>query len=89
MVKKTRCGYGVEPGTRYNIIAFDHWGAVQIYPHALVNQVTGSVARYTFEQMIGRSSVFQEVIRQGKLAALTSSNVLITGESGTGKELFY
>ncbi|NLW91056.1 MAG: sigma-54-dependent Fis family transcriptional regulator [Syntrophomonadaceae bacterium] len=55
--------------------------------HALVNQVTGSVARYTFEQMIGRSPVFQEAIRQGKLAALTSSNVLITGESGTGKEL--
>lgn len=55
--------------------------------HALVNQVTGSVARYTFEQMIGCSSVFQEAIRQGKLAALANSNVLITGESGTGKEL--
>lgn len=55
--------------------------------HALVNQVTGSWARYTFEQMIGHSLVFQEVIRQGKLAALTNSNVLITGESGTGKEL--
>jgi len=55
--------------------------------HALVNQVTGSWARYTFDQMIGRSSVFQEAIRQGKLAALANSNVLITGESGTGKEL--
>ncbi|MGI5912587.1 MAG: sigma-54-dependent Fis family transcriptional regulator [Syntrophomonadaceae bacterium] len=55
--------------------------------HALVNQVTGSVARYTFKQMIGRSTVFQETIREGKLAALSSSNVLITGESGTGKEL--
>jgi transcriptional regulator of acetoin/glycerol metabolism len=55
--------------------------------HALVNQVTGSWARYTFEQMIGRSLVFQEAIRQGKLAALANSNVLITGESGTGKEL--
>ncbi len=55
--------------------------------HALVNRITGSVARYTFDQMIGRSSVFQKVIRQGKLAARTNSNVLITGESGTGKEL--
>ncbi len=55
--------------------------------HALVNQVTGSWARYTFEQMIGHSSAFQEAIRQGKLAALANSNVLITGESGTGKEL--
>ena len=55
--------------------------------HALVNQVTGSWARYTFDQMIGPSLVFQEAIRQGKLAALTNSNVLITGESGTGKEI--
>lgn len=55
--------------------------------HALVNQVTGSWARYTFEQMIGHSLVFQEAIRQGKLAALATSKVLITGESGTGKEL--
>jgi len=55
--------------------------------HALVNQVTGSVARYTFEQMIGNSSVFQEMINQGKRVAYSSYNVLITGESGTGKEL--
>lgn len=55
--------------------------------HALVNQVTGSMAKYTFEKMIGSSQLFKEVIRQGKRAALTNSNVLITGESGTGKEL--
>lgn len=55
--------------------------------HALVNQVAGSVAKYTFEQMIGSSLVFEEAIHQGKLAAMTNSNVLITGESGTGKEL--
>lgn len=55
--------------------------------HALVNRMTGSVARYTFEHMIGNSLAFQETIRQGKLAALANSNVLITGESGTGKEL--
>ena len=55
--------------------------------HALVNQMTGSRARYTFENMIGDSAVFQEALRQGRLAALANSNVLITGESGTGKEL--
>lgn len=55
--------------------------------NALVNQVTGSAAKYTFKQMIGNSSIFKNVIRQGKLAALTNSNVLVTGESGTGKEL--
>ena len=55
--------------------------------HALVNQVTGSKAKYTFEQMIGKSAVYQDTIRQGKRVALTNYNVLIMGESGTGKEL--
>ena len=55
--------------------------------HALVNQVTGSKAKYTFEQMIGKSAVYKETIRQGKRVALTNYNVLIMGESGTGKEL--
>lgn len=55
--------------------------------HALVNQVTGSMAKYTFQQMVGNSGVFQDTIRQGKRVALTNYNVLITGESGTGKEL--
>jgi transcriptional regulator of acetoin/glycerol metabolism len=55
--------------------------------HALVNKVTGSKARYSFEHMIGNSMIFEKVIRQGKLAASTDSNVLLTGESGTGKDL--
>jgi len=53
----------------------------------LVNKVTGSKAKYTFETMIGNSYRFKEVIRQGYIAANNDFNVLISGESGTGKEL--
>jgi len=53
----------------------------------LVNKVTGSVAKYTFDNMIGNSKMFKEVIRQGYIAANNDFNVLITGDSGTGKEL--
>ena len=53
----------------------------------LVNKVTGSVARYSFDKMIGNSSAFQKVKHQGLIAASTNANVLISGESGTGKDL--
>ena len=42
----------------------------------------------TFDDIIGESYKFQEVIEQAKQFALADSPVLITGESGTGKELF-
>jgi arginine utilization regulatory protein len=44
--------------------------------------------RYTFESIIGRSKVIQEVINHANRASRTSSSVLIIGETGTGKELF-
>jgi len=53
----------------------------------LVNKITGSVARYSFDKMIGDSTAFQKVKHQGLIAASTNANVLITGESGTGKDL--
>ena len=55
--------------------------------HALVNKLTGTKARYSFNHMLGKSRVFQKVIEQGKLAAKNDLTVLLTGESGTGKDL--
>ena len=43
--------------------------------------------RYSFENMIGKSSAMMEVFNLIEKVAATPSNVLITGESGTGKEL--
>lgn len=54
----------------------------------LVNDMVGAQANFSFENIIGSSSALKESIRLAKIAAKSSSNVLIQGESGTGKELF-
>lgn len=43
---------------------------------------------YTFEQMIGSSSILMNSVRIARKAAKTNSSVLIYGDTGTGKELF-
>jgi len=44
-------------------------------------------ARYTFDDIIGRSAAMEPVFELARKAAQTSSAVLIHGETGTGKEL--
>ncbi len=56
--------------------------------HRVVNQITGAEARFTFEDIIGQSSAIQRAINLAKIAARSTSTVLIQGESGAGKELF-
>ncbi|MCT4596097.1 MAG: sigma-54-dependent Fis family transcriptional regulator [Anaeromicrobium sp.] len=55
--------------------------------HELVNKMLRSTAYYSFEDITFQSQVMKEAIHIGKIAADSSSNVLIVGESGTGKEL--
>ncbi len=43
--------------------------------------------RYNFDNIIGNSKSFQEVLKMVKQVAPTDATVLITGESGTGKEV--
>lgn len=43
---------------------------------------------YTFECFFGRNKNFLSTIEKAKMAANSSSSVMIWGESGTGKELF-
>ncbi|MFP3393170.1 sigma-54 interaction domain-containing protein [Brevibacillus sp. SIMBA_040] len=45
-------------------------------------------SRYTFDQIIGKSTPILDVIENAKRAARTSSSVLVVGETGAGKELF-
>lgn len=48
----------------------------------------GFIARYRFSDIVGRSAMIQETIREARQYARSDAPVLITGESGTGKELF-
>lgn len=54
----------------------------------LVNEMAGSQARFSFEDILGTSPGFQEARNQAMLAAAGISNVLLLGDTGTGKELF-
>jgi len=54
----------------------------------MVNHMVGAHANFTFDNIVGSSEKLNESIRLAKIAAKSSSNVLIQGESGTGKELF-
>lgn len=45
-------------------------------------------AKYTFDDVVGKSSPMVLAIEQAKRAAQTPATVLLRGESGTGKELF-
>jgi|GEM_PF-1808767 len=48
----------------------------------------GATARFTFADIVGRSSALKRRLVLAEAAARSDSCVLITGESGTGKELF-
>ena len=48
----------------------------------------GYRAKYTFSDLIHRSTVMKELIFKGRKLAGSEFNILIQGESGTGKELF-
>ena len=54
----------------------------------LVNRVIGVQRTFSFEDIIGRSSVMEKTVELARIAAGIDSNILIQGETGTGKEVF-
>jgi len=54
----------------------------------LVHRMSGARARLTFAHIIGESHQLVEAIRLARIAAGSTSNVLLHGETGTGKEIF-
>ncbi|HRW11872.1 MAG TPA: sigma 54-interacting transcriptional regulator [Syntrophomonas sp.] len=54
----------------------------------LVNRFSGAKATFRFEDIITGNGAMLDLIENAKMAAASTSNVLIEGESGTGKELF-
>ena len=45
-------------------------------------------SKYSFDNLVGVSKLFQTTVELGKKAAKCAAAVLITGESGTGKEMY-
>lgn len=54
----------------------------------LVNRVIGVQRTFTFDDIIGNSPIIDKTKELARIAAGTSSNILIQGETGTGKEVF-
>lgn len=48
----------------------------------------GHIAKYSLSDIIGESSIIQNIKQKSLKYAVTDSTVLIVGESGTGKEMF-
>jgi len=48
----------------------------------------GLVAKFRFHDIVGKSAMLGETVREARKYARSEAAVLITGESGTGKELF-
>ena len=56
--------------------------------YQLVNKYTGMQARYTFDNIIGKSKIMRQAIEYAETISNSPSTILIEGESGTGKEVF-
>ncbi|TEB08540.1 Limonene hydroxylase [Pelotomaculum schinkii] len=54
----------------------------------MVNRIVGARPKTNFKDLIGKCNSFQFAVDQAKMAAETSSNVILLGESGVGKDLF-
>ncbi|PZX12315.1 transcriptional regulator with PAS, ATPase and Fis domain [Breznakibacter xylanolyticus] len=56
--------------------------------YEIVNKYTGMQARYTFDDVVGKSKEMRRLVDYARTIADSPSTVLIEGESGTGKEVF-
>jgi transcriptional regulator with PAS, ATPase and Fis domain len=53
----------------------------------IVSQHSGNSASFNFDDIIGESENYKEIIKQSKIASKSDSNILLSGESGVGKDV--
>ncbi|MDF2524469.1 MAG: sigma54 specific transcriptional regulator, Fis family, partial [Clostridiales bacterium] len=73
-----------------NVVTFQDITKIQEAEGKIRNKIylRGHIAKYTFDDVMGKSQKIKDVIGMAKHFASVSSNILISGETGTGKELF-
>lgn len=54
----------------------------------IVGKYAGNHARYTFENIVGKSAGLLDAVGAARKAAKGAANLLLSGESGVGKEVF-
>lgn len=55
---------------------------------SMINKIVGANARFTFDDIFGKSEDITHSIKLASIAAKTDTTILLQGESGTGKEMF-
>ena len=60
----------------------------KINKHVSVGSKNSKSTRYSFDNMIGSSPEFLEVVKKARKASLIDATLFLTGETGTGKEVF-
>jgi len=55
---------------------------------SMINKIVGANARFTFDDILGKSESISRSIKLATIAAKTDVTILLQGESGTGKEMF-
>lgn len=55
---------------------------------SMINKIVGANARFTFDDILGKSESISRSIKLATIAAKTDATILLQGESGTGKEMF-
>jgi PAS domain S-box-containing protein len=73
-----------------NVMNFQNVTKVQEMESTIRQKIytRGHIAKYRFDDIIGKSKSIKEVINTAKGFSQVDANILIMGETGTGKELF-
>ncbi len=73
-----------------SIILIEEFNQIMDNHQSIRKQVIdrGHIAKFKFNQIIGKSDVLMNTIETCKVFADSDATILLTGESGTGKEMF-
>jgi len=66
------------------VLAFEEFNNIR----KLADNIAGTKAYFTFENLIGSSHVFRSAVELAIRASESDSTILLQGETGTGKEIF-